>query len=311
MIATVFAEAAAWADDARRLLGDSPPYARGAFLVAPDAIGLASDSAADNQYMSGNSRIDIDRAVRQHRRLLQALSEELPTKCFAGVEGQPDGVFPNNVFATARPMGKPTLVIGRMRHPHRRSEAGREDIRAWFTDVLGYQICDLQHSDGLSELTGTMVIDRSRQIGVAGLGPRCDVAGLQHTAKALGLRSFLATPLAPREYHANVVLAILGGRLVVVCDDGWEQSSALGSALRSLYGAKRVVQLDADERSAFAGNCIAVREGSVWMSERAADGLTSASRLQIETGGFRIRSVALDEIEKAGGSLRCCVAEIF
>jgi N-dimethylarginine dimethylaminohydrolase len=27
--------------------------------------------------------------------------------------------------------------------------------------------------------------------------------------------------------------------------------------------------------------------------------------------GFAVREVALDEIEKAGGSLRCCVAEIY
>jgi N-dimethylarginine dimethylaminohydrolase len=27
--------------------------------------------------------------------------------------------------------------------------------------------------------------------------------------------------------------------------------------------------------------------------------------------GFAIRNVALDELEKAGGSLRCCVGEIF
>jgi N-dimethylarginine dimethylaminohydrolase len=31
----------------------------------------------------------------------------------------------------------------------------------------------------------------------------------------------------------------------------------------------------------------------------------------LAAAGFAIGSVALDEIEKAGGSLRCCVAEIY
>lgn len=47
------------------------------------------------------------------------------------------------------------------------------------------------------------------------------------------------------------------------------------------------------------------------MSEAAADGLTPASRRAFERAGFRIRSVPLDAIEKAGGSLRCCVGEVF
>jgi N-dimethylarginine dimethylaminohydrolase len=39
--------------------------------------------------------------------------------------------------------------------------------------------------------------------------------------------------------------------------------------------------------------------------------LTSAQRAALAEWGFALGSVPLDEIEKAGGSLRCCVAEIF
>jgi N-dimethylarginine dimethylaminohydrolase len=47
------------------------------------------------------------------------------------------------------------------------------------------------------------------------------------------------------------------------------------------------------------------------MSEAAADALAPQHRAALERAGFRLGSVALDEIEKAGGSLRCCVGEIF
>ena len=47
------------------------------------------------------------------------------------------------------------------------------------------------------------------------------------------------------------------------------------------------------------------------MSERAAASLSAAQRDALAAWGFAIRSVPLAEIEKAGGSLRCCVGEIF
>jgi len=43
----------------------------------------------------------------------------------------------------------------------------------------------------------------------------------------------------------------------------------------------------------------------------ACAALADAQRAQLSSWGFRIGAVPLDEIEKAGGSLRCCVAEIF
>jgi hypothetical protein len=47
------------------------------------------------------------------------------------------------------------------------------------------------------------------------------------------------------------------------------------------------------------------------MSARAADALAPAHALQLERAGFRIGAVPLAAIEAGGGSLRCCVAEIF
>ena len=43
----------------------------------------------------------------------------------------------------------------------------------------------------------------------------------------------------------------------------------------------------------------------------AAAALDPSQRALLAQSGFAIGAVELDEIEKAGGSLRCCVAEIF
>ena len=307
----VVTDIAGWAGRARKAAPNLPAYPRAAFLVAPDAFGWCAESAADNAYMGEAAVIDRERALRQHRALHRALSAELPVVAFAGVEGQPDGVFPNNVFATARVGDERRLLIGRMRHPARQREAGREDIRGWFRDVLGYVEHDLGQQSGLCELTGTLVIDRARGVGIAGLGPRCDVAGVQAMAEGFGLQACLATPTSDGEYHANVVLALLGGRAAVIAGGGWQQADALCRALAEVYGPQALVELDPAEHAAFAGNCIALRQGRVWMSERAADALRPASRERLQALGFAVQGMALDEIEKAGGSLRCCIAELF
>ena len=48
-----------------------------------------------------------------------------------------------------------------------------------------------------------------------------------------------------------------------------------------------------------------------WMSAGADAALTEEHRAELADAGFRVESVELDGIEVAGGSLRCCVAEIF
>ena len=46
------------------------------------------------------------------------------------------------------------------------------------------------------------------------------------------------------------------------------------------------------------------------MSATAAQALSLATRNALAAAGFAVCSVALDAIEAAGGSLRCCVGEI-
>ncbi len=47
------------------------------------------------------------------------------------------------------------------------------------------------------------------------------------------------------------------------------------------------------------------------MSRTAGNALAADKRDTLSSWGFELRTVPLDEFEKAGGSLRCLVAEIF
>ena len=54
-----------------------------------------------------------------------------------------------------------------------------------------------------------------------------------------------------------------------------------------------------------------LKRGTHYERQSAVDALRPQSRAGYERAGFTVRSVPLDEIEKAGGSLRCCVGEIY
>jgi hypothetical protein len=274
-------------------------------LVAPDGFTLAEQSAADNRYMAEAAAFDATRASAQHRDLQRALAEVIPTICFAGDPRTPDALFPNNVFATAA--GR--YVVGRMRHPVRQLEAERGDIRGFFGGVLDYAEIDLSTQPHPCELTGALVIDRARGLGFCGLSERCDEAGARLMHEALGLRATLLFDLAPGEYHTNVVLAVLAGRAAILCPEGFADASVVAT-IAGLYAPQAAVLAPA-EHKAFAGNAIALSSDVVWMSAQADRALSAGTRATLAGAGFAVRSVELDAIEAGGGSLRCCVGEIY
>jgi hypothetical protein len=291
---------------ARRCPTDfGPPIARAAFLVAPDGFARAEQSASDNQYMAQAGTFDAAGAMAQHRGLHRGLATELPVVCFPGDPYAPDALFPNNVFATA----PARLIVGRMRHEVRQREAVRADLRDFFTGLLGYRELDLSLQPHPCELTGALVIDRARGLGYCGLSERCDESGAALMHEAFGLRATLMFDLAPGEYHTNVVLAVLAGRAALICPTGFADPVVV-ETIANFY-APHGIRLSPAEHAAFAGNAISLSEASVWMSAGADAALTACTRQTLAEAGFRVRSVALDAIEAAGGSLRCCVAEVF
>ena len=294
--------------DAVRLLApkpDLPATARAAFLLSPVDFVLAAESASDNHYMDLDRKPDPLRALAEHAELARCLSEDVPIVTFPGDADASDGVFPNNVFATIP--GR--LIIGRMRHAVRQRETRRADIREWLGATLGNEIVDLSTQDLVAELTGALVIDRARGIGYCGLSERCDMAGARAMHDAFNLRLSFCFDLADGEYHTNVVLAILAGRAAIIAESGFRDSDA-SKAIASIY-QDRAVSITDMQKQAFAANAISLSPQRVWMSAKAMNSLTADQISSLGRSGFSIGSVDLTEIEKAGGSLRCCVGEIF
>jgi hypothetical protein len=284
---------------------DAPACAKAVFMVTPEGFCLAEQSATDNRYMQMSAMVDAASAHAEHRALQAVIRRCLPVICFPGDPETPDAVFPNNVFA----LTPEHLILGHMRHPVRQREAARDDIRRFFTETLGRTLVDLGRQPGICELTGSMVIDRSRGIGFCGLSERCDETGARAMHAAFGLRATLMFDLAEGEYHTNVVLSILAGHAAVIAPCGF-RDSRVPEAIAGFYGGT-AIQLSPAQKADFAGNCIALSGQDVFLSARAAASLDPHQLAMLDTSGLRLHSVPMPTLELAGGSLRCCVGEIY
>lgn len=302
MIATT--PAAFLAAEPQRLPAQRSPTMAAALLVSPVGFRLCPEPV-DNLYMQATA-IDPGRAMAQHHAVVEALGAcGVAVLVVPGREGLDDAVFPNNAFGTAP--GR--FVVGAMRHPSRRAEAAREDLRALFTGTLGRELIDLSTQDCVAELTGPLVIDRARGIGLCGLTQRADEAGCAAMHAAFDLALTFRFALQASEYHTNVVLSVLAGRACVI-HPGSFVDPEVPAAIARLYEGRTLVLSD-EEKAAFVANCIAVTGHDVMMSARASRALRPASRAALEAWGFRVCAVEVDEFEKAGGSLRCMIAELF
>lgn len=288
------------------VVADGPMVPKAVFLVEPSGFRISEQTAKDNVYMDTEASVDPMLALDQHRALAERISQcGVPVIRFVGHSKTPDDVFPNNVFASTQ--GR--LIIGAMKHPERQLEAEREDIRQLFVDLLGYEIHDLSFEDCVAELTGAMVIDRSRRIGFCGMTPRVDEAGLHRMHEAFDLAVSFAFDLKPEEYHTNVVMSVLASRALIICPDAFVDPKAARAIIDAFDG--QAIEISTEEKEAFAGNCLAVNFSDVLISQTTMDVLSKQTIDQLNKWSFKLHPVAMDEIEKAGGSVRCCIGEIF
>jgi len=284
---------------------DTPACARAVMMVEPAEFSVCTESAADNHYMNLDDAVDAGRALEQSRGLADLVRRQgIKLVSFPGDPDTPDAIFPNNVFATTP--GK--LIIGHMLHPGRQVEAERDDIRRYFQS-RAYDSIDLSQQDCVAELTGTLIIDHARRIGFCGMTGRVDEAGLAAMHDAFRLKMVFSFALQAEEYHTNVIMMVLAGRACVIYPPAFVDPLVPAAIARAF--PERTLVLSENEKNAFAGNCIALTGRDLFMSQTGVDALRAESLARLKDWGFVVHSTPLDEIEKAGGSLRCMLAEVF
>ncbi len=280
---------------------------KAAFMVSPIGFRLDQQTAQDNEYMLMDQQVDVKLAMYQHQQLARAITDVgVPVVTFPGSEETPDAVFPNNAFATTH-QGR--YVIGSMKYENRQKETQRQDIRKFFGELLGYEKFEINHSNAVAELTGVLVPDRARNVGFVGMTERVDDAGAKALDEAFATDLMFQFDLTEGEYHTNVVMACLAGTACVI-HKGSFADPAVVAAISEFYPGRTLFISD-EEKLAFAGNCISITDQDVFFSQTALDALSGESRLKLESWGFVLHGVDVSELEKAGGSLRCMIGEIF
>jgi hypothetical protein len=280
---------------------------KAAFMVSPVGFSLDEQTAQDNEYMQMDQQTDADLAIVQQMKLARKISDcGVPVMTFPGSEQTPDAVFPNNAFATAH--GK-KYIIGSMLHENRQKETQRADIRLFFDDMLGYEKHHIKDNNAIAELTGVLVPDRARNIAFCGMTERVNDAGAQAMHQAFALDLMFQFDLKEGEYHTNVVLACLAGKACMI-HAGSFADPEVPLAIANFYQNRTIFLSDA-EKLAFAGNGITITENDLFLSQTAFETLADESKQKLEQWGFTLHHVQVSELEKAGGSLRCMVGEIF
>ncbi len=284
-----------------------PPTMKAAFMVSPVGFYIDEQTAQDNEYMQLDAEVSPARAIVQQAELARQISLcGVPVMSFPGSPDTPDAVFPNNAFATTH--GK-RYIVGAMLHKNRMKETQRDDIKTFFEELLGYEKYGISDLQAVAELTGVLVPNRARNVGFVGMTERVDEPGVMALHEGFKLDLTFQFDLKPSEYHTNVVMACLAGKAVVINPDAFADPKVV-DAIAEFYSG-RTLLISNEEKHAFVGNCIAITDKDIFFSKTALQTITDKNRMTLEDWGFDLHGVDVSELEKAGGSLRCMVGEIF
>lgn len=230
----------------------------------------------------------------------------------------PDSIFPNN-WVSFHADG--TVVLYPMMAENRRLERRLDILDA--LQAKGFsirRIVDLSSSEQhgkFLEGTGSLVLDRINRVAYACLSPRTDTDVLARFANELGyeLEVFEAIDAAGVPiYHTNVLMWI-GERVAAVCAESIRGDARTRVCRRLRDSGREVVELDAQQMHAFAGNMLELRtergERVLAMSTTAHDALNGDQRERLSTHFAEFVKVPIPTIERlGGGSIRCMLAEI-
>lgn len=241
-----------------------------------------------NPWMDPGCDVDVERALRQWRRL----RDQLVTLGHVVDVVQPHPGLPDMVFAANGGIVIGTrALIPRFRHAERAGESMR------FAAAFRAAGLDVQQAENINEGEGDFLFTGDRIL--AGVGLRSELDAIDEVADYFRLPVVALTLVDPRFYHLDTALAVLDSRTVVYWPGAFDEASA--ALLRVLYPDA----IEASEQDAATLGLNMVSDGSSVILAPGCDELEA----QIRDRGFATISLATDELRKAGGGAKCCVLE--
>jgi N-dimethylarginine dimethylaminohydrolase len=272
---------------APRRLDDARRARRGRYLMCPPAFFGVEYRI--NPWMDPARPVDRARATAQWQAVVDAYAaagDDVVT--VEPVPGLPDMVFAANAGIVAGDR----VLRSRFRHPERSGEEAAYEaaFRALGFDVTGASYVNEGEGDYLR--VGGLVL--------AGSGFRTDPRAHDEVAEFLGLPVVALELVDERFYHLDTALAVLDDDLVAYWPPAFSPRGA--GALREMFPDAVV----ATEEDAVAFGLNATSDGRMVVLSGAATGLAAALRER----GFVTVGVDTSELQKAGGSVKCCTLEL-
>lgn len=183
---------------------------------------------------------------------------------------------------------------------------------------------DLTHheqSDTALEGTGAMVLDRVNKVAYSCESERANSALAKEWCSIMGFELFeigsaYNTESGARVHHTDVMMAI-GAEVAVVCFDCISDSAKRDALREKLSKTHSIIEITIDQMYKYCGNIFELYspklKGPVMiMSETAFNAFTSEQLEVLKQHGIAIGKTPIPIIESfGGGSVRCCIAELY
>jgi ornithine--oxo-acid transaminase len=251
-----------------------------------------------NPWMEGNlhtaSRV---RAIEQWRNLYNAISGLVQVERISPEAGLPDMVFTANAGLERDGIVVPSHFL----HLERRREEAF--FREWF-QKKGYTIIDLPQEIAF-EGEGDALFSKNgndRSILWAGYGMRTDRRSHALLARIFNTKVISLHLTDPRFYHLDTCFAPLADGYVLYYPAAFDSASL--DRIHSFYPPHKRIPVSEEDACRFACNAICI-DRTIVMNEIGRE-----LKNRLESAGFRVLLVQLDEFLKAGGAAKCLVLQL-
>jgi N-dimethylarginine dimethylaminohydrolase len=243
-----------------------------------------------NPWMDPSRPADPERATAQWERMVETYRQAGHEVTVAdAVPGLPDMVF----TANAGVVHGGRVLLARFRYPERAPEAA---AYAGVFRAAGYT--DITPATWVNEGEGDYLHAAGVVLGASGF--RTDPRSHDEVAEFTGLTVVGLRLVDPRFYHLDTALAVVDEGLVAYWPGAFDRDSA--GVLGDLFPDAVI----ATEEDAVAFGLNAWSDGHTVVLSRGADHLRAA------LGERGLATVELDttELQRAGGSVKCCTLEL-
>ena len=230
----------------------------------------------------------------------------------------PDSIFPNNWLSFHN---NGSICLYPMFATNRRLERKQQVldiIHKKFSVSNTIDFTSNETENIFLEGTGSMVLDRDKQIAYACLSPRTDKNLLEQFCQKFNYNpiSFIANDEGGTAiYHTNVMMCV-ADKFVVICLDSITNEGEKKAVVHAIGNSgKAIINISFYQMNHFAGNMLQIKNKAgkpyLVMSSQAYQSLTQQQLQAIETYQPIIHSNIATIETNGGGSARCMMAEVF